>query len=113
MNRIAPFPEVDHQRLVLAEGLALDCGVTIRPLSVAYRTYGTLNAARSNAVLVCHALTGDQYVAETQPVTGKPGWWDSLGRPRPAGGHRPLLRHLRQRARRLHGLHRPARGDDG
>ncbi|HZH47436.1 MAG TPA: homoserine O-acetyltransferase [Roseococcus sp.] len=78
MNRIAPFPEVDHQRLVLAEGLALDCGVTIRPLSVAYRTYGTLNAARSNAVLVCHALTGDQYVAETQPVTGKPGWWDSL-----------------------------------
>ena len=78
MNRIAPFPEVDHQRLVLAEGLALDCGVTIRPLAIAYRTYGTLNAARSNAILVCHALTGDQYVAETQPVTGKPGWWDAL-----------------------------------
>ena len=48
------------------------------------RTYGTLNAARSNAVLVCHALTGDQYVAEDHPITGKPGWWDPVvgpGRP--------------------------------
>ena len=78
MNQIAPFPVVAHQRAVLPEGLALDCGATIRPLSVAYRTYGTLNAARSNAVLVCHALTGDQYVAETQPVTGKGGWWANL-----------------------------------
>ena len=45
-------------------------------MTVAYRTYGALNAARSNAVLVCHALTGDQYVAETHPVTGKEGWWE-------------------------------------
>jgi len=78
MNRIAPFPEVEHQRLLLADGLALDCGVSIRPVAVAFRTYGRLNAARTNAILVCHALTGDQYVAETQPVTGKPGWWDVL-----------------------------------
>ncbi len=45
---------------------------------MAYRTYGTLNDARSNAVLVCHALTGDQYVADTNPVTGKPGWWEAM-----------------------------------
>ncbi|MFC7476708.1 homoserine O-acetyltransferase [Dankookia sp. GCM10030260] len=75
---VAPFPQVDHQRAVFADGLALDCGMTIAPLAVAYRTYGTLNAARSNAVLVCHALTGDQYVAETQPLTGKPGWWETI-----------------------------------
>ena len=48
------------------------------PLTVAYMTYGTLNAARSNAVLVCHALTGDQFVASAHPVTGKPGWWDTM-----------------------------------
>ncbi len=45
---------------------------------MAYRTYGTLDAARANAILVCHALTGDQYVAETHPVTGKAGWWTSV-----------------------------------
>ena len=78
MNQVAPFAEVEHQRAVLADGLVLDCGVTIRPLTVAYRTYGTLNAARSNAIMVCHALTGDQYVAETQPLTGKEGWWDAM-----------------------------------
>jgi homoserine O-acetyltransferase/O-succinyltransferase len=75
---VAPFPQVDHQRAVFADGLALDCGMAIAPLAVAYRTYGQLNAARSNAVLVCHALTGDQYVAEPHPLTGKPGWWDSI-----------------------------------
>ncbi len=81
---VAPFPQVDHHRAVFTDGLALDCGVAIAPLTVAYRTYGTLNAARSNAVLVCHALTLDQYVAEPHPLTGRPGWWDSLvgpGRP--------------------------------
>jgi homoserine O-acetyltransferase len=81
---VAPFPVVDHQRVVFPDGLALDCGAVVRPLVVAYRTYGTLNADRTNAVLVCHALTGDQYVAETHPVTGRPGWWEGVvgpGRP--------------------------------
>ena len=55
--------------------LGLDCGVELGPFTVAYQTYGELNADRSNVVLVCHALTGDQYVANTHPVTGKPGWW--------------------------------------
>jgi homoserine O-acetyltransferase len=58
-----------------AAGLVLECGVHLAPLTVAYRTYGALNAQRSNAVLVCHALTGDQFVAEPHPLTGKPGWW--------------------------------------
>jgi len=68
--------DVVHQHAVFADGLALECGITLRRLVVAYRTYGRLNADRSNAVLICHALTGDQYVAETHPVTGKDGWWD-------------------------------------
>ena len=58
--------------------LILDCGKTLSPLTVAYMTYGALNAKRSNAVLVCHALTMDQFVASAQPVTGKPGWWDMM-----------------------------------
>jgi homoserine O-acetyltransferase len=77
-------PAIAHQHVAFADGFSLDCGVVFDDLVVAYRTYGTLNAARSNAVLVCHALTGDQYVAETHPVTGKPGWWEQVvgpGRP--------------------------------
>src|ERR1051325_8004790 len=68
----------EHQHVTFPEGMTLDCGVHLPSLTVAYRTYGTLNAARTNAILVCHALTGDQYVAETHPITGKPGWWTTL-----------------------------------
>ncbi|BAK64887.1 homoserine O-acetyltransferase [Sphingobium sp. SYK-6] len=55
--------------------LLLDSGAALKPVDIAYETYGTLNADRSNAVLICHALTGDQFVASKHPVTGKPGWW--------------------------------------
>jgi homoserine O-acetyltransferase len=58
--------------------LHLDSGVDLGPYRMAYQTHGTLNAAKSNAILICHALTGDQFVAETHPVTGKPGWWETL-----------------------------------
>jgi homoserine O-acetyltransferase len=58
--------------------LRLDCGTEMRDFTVAYQTYGRLNEERSNAVLVCHALTGDQFVAEPHPVTGKPGWWEMM-----------------------------------
>lgn len=75
---IAPFTEVAHQRAVFPDGLTLDCGTTLAPLTVAWRSYGRLNAERSNAVLVCHALTLDQYVAEPHPLTGKPGWWENM-----------------------------------
>jgi homoserine O-acetyltransferase/O-succinyltransferase len=55
--------------------LLLQSGGRIEGLEVAFRTYGQLNAQRTNAVLICHALTGDQHVASTHPLTGKPGWW--------------------------------------
>ena len=73
--------EADHPQSLVArfgadQPLKLDAGVALSPFQVAYQTYGTLDAGRRNAVLVCHALTGDQYVAERHPVTGKEGWWD-------------------------------------
>jgi homoserine O-acetyltransferase len=58
--------------------LKLDAGVELSPFQIAYKTYGTLNADRSNAVLICHALTGDQHAASPNPVTGKPGWWVTM-----------------------------------
>ncbi|RAU23026.1 homoserine O-acetyltransferase [Paramagnetospirillum kuznetsovii] len=58
--------------------IRLDCGVEIGPITVAYQTYGRLNADKSNAILICHALTGDHYVADPHPITGKPGWWSEL-----------------------------------
>jgi len=64
--------------------LRMECGVNLSPFTIAYQTYGVLNNERSNAILVCHALTGDQHVSNTHPVTGKPGWWETMvgpGRP--------------------------------
>ncbi len=58
--------------------MPLDCGIDFGPFTVAYQTYGTPNEARSNVILVCHALTGDQYAAERHPLTGKPGWWQAM-----------------------------------
>jgi len=78
MDQSPQLAEAAHQAVSFADGLTLDCGRHLPELTVAYRTYGTLNAARSNAVLICHALTGDQYVAETHPLTGKPGWWNAV-----------------------------------
>jgi len=67
---------VTHQ-VVCFDSLSLDCGETISPVEVAYETYGTLNPARSNAVLILHALTGDAHAAGISKETGKPGWWDN------------------------------------
>lgn len=70
-----PLHLLSHQSAVLAAPLALDSGDTLDNVTIAYESYGTLNADASNAILVCHALTGDQYVASDHPATGKPGWW--------------------------------------
>jgi homoserine O-acetyltransferase/O-succinyltransferase len=72
------------RRITLAGPLRLDGGALLSPVDIAYETYGALNAARDNAVLVAHALTGDQHVASAHPRTGKPGWWARMvgpGRP--------------------------------
>ncbi|RUO97227.1 homoserine O-acetyltransferase [Hyphomicrobium sp.] len=58
--------------------LRLACQQDLAPFSIAYETYGKLNSDKSNAILICHALTADQYVASQHPITGKPGWWDNM-----------------------------------
>jgi homoserine O-acetyltransferase len=58
--------------------MPLDCGAQISNFPLAFQTYGTLNADKSNAIVICHALTGDQYVASEHPVTGKDGWWANM-----------------------------------
>jgi len=72
-------PELPGKRLAFGDRrLMLDCGAELSGVTLAYQTYGTLNAERSNAILVCHALTGDQFVADQHPITGKPGWWQVM-----------------------------------
>ena len=66
------------RRTKLLGPVKLDSGASFAPVEFAYETYGELNADKSNAILICHALTGDQYLASTHPVTGKPGWWTRL-----------------------------------
>jgi homoserine O-acetyltransferase len=58
--------------------LSLDNGAILSPVEVAYETYGTLNASKSNAILVEHAFSGDAHAAGISPETGKPGWWDNM-----------------------------------
>ena len=65
-------------RFPVTQPLRLDSGGQIKGLEIAYTTHGRLNADKSNAILVCHALTGDQYVASRHPTTGKPGWWANM-----------------------------------
>src|SRR3979411_1702083 len=81
--------EADHPTSLVAkfgaeQPLRLDCGIDLAPFQIAYQTYGELNADRSNAILICHALTLDQHVANLHPLTGKAGWWEIMvgpGRP--------------------------------
>ena len=63
------------KKLIIDQSLELDCGKTIKDFSLAYETYGTLNKEKNNAILVFHALTGDQFVTNINPITKREGWW--------------------------------------
>ncbi len=64
-----------NRHVTLPGPLPLDGGAYLSSVDIGYETYGTLNAEHSNAILIAHALTGDQHVASAHPITGKPGWW--------------------------------------
>lgn len=70
LGKAEPYVHFDE-----ANPLRLVSGIDLAPWTIAYQTYGKLNAEKSNAILICHALTGDQYVACVNPVTGRDGWW--------------------------------------
>lgn len=73
-----PLPTVLHSRTALDRPLPLDSGAVLARPEIAFEAYGSLNEARDNVILICHALTMDQYVASTHPLTGKPGWWGKV-----------------------------------
>ncbi|MEO6388459.1 MAG: homoserine O-acetyltransferase [Croceibacterium sp.] len=69
---------LDATSLVLDAPLLLDSGQSLAGVRLAFETYGELAADKGNAILVFHALTGDQHVASPHPITGKPGWWSRM-----------------------------------
>ena len=60
------------------DALKLENGETLSPVTIAYETYGKLNAEADNAILLCHALSGDAHVAGISKENGKMGWWEFL-----------------------------------
>jgi len=69
---------IETQYFTFEEGLKLDCGKLLEPVTLAYETYGRLNLDKSNAVLVLHAFSGDQHAAGLHKGEDKPGWWDPM-----------------------------------
>ena len=67
--------EINLKTLIVKKPLKLDCGKTINNFPIAYETYGSLNENKDNAILIFHALTGDQFVTGLNPITNKDGWW--------------------------------------
>ena len=63
------------KKIIVRKPLKLDCGVTISNYPLAYETYGKLNQKKDNAIMVFHALTGDQFASGKNPITNKDGWW--------------------------------------
>ncbi|MFB0612819.1 homoserine O-acetyltransferase MetX [Aurantiacibacter poecillastricola] len=75
---MAPTSETTFRTVTLGTPLELDSGRQLADVEVAYETFGELAPDKSNAIMVFHALTGDQFVAGTNPVTGRPGWWERM-----------------------------------
>lgn len=84
LDGINSIGSVKPQTRVFSEPLILRSGASLRDYQLVFETYGTLNAERSNAVLVCHALNASHHVAGTyagadgMPIKGSTGWWDNL-----------------------------------
>jgi homoserine O-acetyltransferase/O-succinyltransferase len=69
---------VTAKNLLIKQPIHLDCGRTLPSYELVYETYGELNADKSNAVLICHALSGDHHAAGYHDMDDKkPGWWDT------------------------------------
>jgi homoserine O-acetyltransferase len=68
---------VVETKIASFDSIALDCGASLSPVEIAYETYGQLNSDGGNAILICHAFTGDAHAAGVSHE-GKPGWWDNM-----------------------------------
>ena len=66
------------KKITINAPLILDCGETLDKFDIAYETYGNLDETKSNAILVFHALSGDQFVTGKNNVTGREGWWNQV-----------------------------------
>src|SRR5579871_1827990 len=72
------LPMIVAVNTVQFDSITLDCGAKIAPFEIAYEIYGQLNAAKSNAILILHAFSGDAHAAGISPESGNPGWWDAM-----------------------------------
>ena len=72
------------KKIIIEKPLKLDCGKTISNYPIAYETYGKLSEKKDNAILAFHALSGDQFVTGTNPITNNNGWWSYLVGPNKA-----------------------------
>ena len=105
---------VEARDFVHTQPFTFESGQTLPGFTLRYETYGRLNAARDNTVLVCHALSGDHHCAGIHALTDpKPGWWNNFIGPGKAVDTTPPPCALRQRPRRLPGLDRPVLAQPG
>ena len=80
---------VKPQKVVIEQPLKLACGVTLPSHTLAYEAYGTLNKDNTNAILICHALSGNHHAAGFYEGDAKPGWWDQyIGPGKPIDSNR-------------------------